>query len=244
MRETAPVREKGCILVVDDDPVTRSLLTGYLVNEGYVVNEAGSVETARERLASGEVDAVLLDIRLPGVDGLTLTRELRARSEIGIILVTGSKMDEVDRIVGLELGADDYVTKPFNPREILARIKNLLRRVAHARAVGAAQADPLEFEGWRLEPAGHRLFTPQSDEVSLTYGEFRLLHALMRHCGRVLSRDRLMDLLHGRDWAPSDRTVDVLIGRIRRKLQDDPANPRFILAVRGVGYQFIPKVVS
>lgn len=235
--------EPAQILVVDDDSVTRSLLAGYLANEGYAVSEAGSVEEARAKLAGGETDLVLLDIRLPGADGLTLTRELRAESEIGIILVTGSRKDDVDRIVGLELGADDYVVKPFNAREVVARTKNLLRRVAHARHANAADDGPLAFEGWRLDPARRRLFAPDDDEVSLTDGEFRLLHALMRHGGRVVSRERLMDLLQGRDWSPSDRSVDVLIGRLRRKLHDDPAKPRFILAVRGVGYRFIPKVV-
>lgn len=236
--------EQAQILVVDDDAVTRSLLVGYLANEGHAVSEAGSVEAARAKLAGGNVDVVLLDIRLPGADGLTLTRELRAESEIGIILVSGSKKDDVDRIVGLELGADDYVVKPFNAREVVARTKNLLRRVAHAREASAADEGPHEFEGWRLEPARHRLFAPDEDEVPLTDGEFRLLHALIQHGGRVVSRDRLMDLLQGRDWSPSDRSVDVLIGRLRRKLQDDPAKPRFILAVRGVGYRFIPKVAS
>ncbi len=236
--------EQARILVVDDDAVTRSLLAGYLAKEGHAVSEAGSVEDAREKLAGRDVDLVLLDIRLPGADGLTLTRELRAESEIGIILITGSKKDEVDRIVGLELGADDYVVKPFNAREIVARIKNLLRRVAHARQVAAADDGPLAFDGWRLEPARRRLVAPDEEEVLLTDGEFRLLHALVRHSGRVLSRDRLLDLLQGRDWSPSDRSVDVLIGRLRRKLKDDPATPRFILAVRGVGYRFMPKVVS
>jgi DNA-binding response OmpR family regulator len=229
---------------VDDDPVTRSLLAGYLANEGYAVSEAGSVEAARTQLAGGEMDVVLLDIRLPGTDGLTLTRELRARSEVGIILITGSKKDDVDRIVGLELGADDYVIKPFNPREVVARTKNLLRRVAHAREIGAADESPLTFEGWRLEPARRRLSSPDGDQVSLTDGEFRLLHALIRQAGQVLSRDRLMDLLRGREWVPSDRTVDVLIGRLRRKLGDDPNNPRFILAVRSVGYRFVASVAS
>ena len=232
------------ILVVDDDTVTRSLLAGYLAKEGHAVREAGSVEEAREKLAAGDVDVVLLDVRLPGADGLTLTRELRAESEIGIILITGSKKDDVDRIVGLELGADDYVVKPFNAREVVARVKNLLRRVAHAQEVSAADDRPLLFEGWRLEPARRRLFTAEGEEVPLTDGEFRLLHALIRHSGRVVSRDRLLDLLQGRDWSPSDRSVDVLIGRLRRKLNDDSASPRFILAVRGVGYRFIPKVVS
>ncbi|HLT91433.1 MAG TPA: response regulator [Woeseiaceae bacterium] len=232
------------ILVVDDDAVTRSLLAGYLEKEGYAVSEAGSVEQAREVLAGGNVDVVLLDIRLPGADGLTLTRELRAESEIGIILITGSKKDNVDRIVGLELGADDYVLKPFNAREIVARVKNLLRRVAHAREAARAEDGPLRFLGWRMEPARRRLFTPDEEEVPLTEGEFRLLDALIRHGGRVVSRAQLLDHLQGRDWSPSDRSVDVLIGRLRRKLRDDSASPRFIMAVRGVGYRFIPKIVS
>lgn len=236
--------EPAQILVVDDDAVTRSLLAGYLAKEGYAVSEAGSVEEARARLAGGDIDVVLLDIRLPGTDGLTLTRELRAESEIGIILVTGSKKGDVDRIVGLELGADDYVVKPFNAREVVARTKNLLRRVMHARQASAAEDGPLEFEGWRLDPGRRRLFAPDADEVSLTDGEFRLLHALVRHGGRVVSRDRLTDLLQGRDRSPSDRSVDVLIGRLRRKLNDDPANPRFIMAVRGVGYRFLPRIAS
>lgn len=237
-RGEVPMRDRARVLVVDDDPVTRGLLAGYLENEGYEVREADSAEAARELLRAGDVAVVLLDIRLPGEDGLQLTRELRARSDIGIILVTGSRKEAVDRVVGLELGADDYITKPFEPRELLARVRNLLRRLPRRGSATAPEPTGYRFSGWRLDAARRRLLSPDGVEQSLTEGEFRLLSMLLQNPGRVLSRDRLAENLRGREWLPNDRSVDVLVGRLRRKLGEDAARPVFIVTVRGAGYRF------
>lgn len=228
------------ILIVEDDFASRSLLVSYFEREGYRISETEQADDLVTRVEDDNVDLVLLDINLPGKDGLTLTRELRAASRVGIILVT-SKGDEIDRIVGLELGADDYVTKPFNPRELLVRAKNLLWRVRSQDKdprENARQVAVWNFEGWSLD--GSKRLLTASDETSerLPEGEFKLLHALIAHPGQVLSRDQLMDAIHDREWTPNDRSVDVLVGRLRRKLRDNPADPHFILTAHGAGYMF------
>ena len=185
---------------------------------------------------------MLLDINLPGKDGLTLTRELRSVSSVGIILVT-SKDDEIDRIVGLELGADDYVTKPFNPRELLVRAKNLLWRVKDSQYVRQqASNQKWSFEGWVLDANKRLLTSPDKIDERLPEGEFKLLSALLYAPGAILSRDQLMDALHDREWTPNDRSVDVMVGRLRRKLGDNPSNPHFILTAHGAGYVFAGEV--
>lgn len=231
------------ILVVEDDPASRSLLVSHFENEGYRLSETDQAEHALSLIEHEDIDLVLLDIRLPGKDGLTLTRELRALSDIGIILVT-AKGDEIDRIVGLELGADDYVTKPFNPRELLVRAKNLLRRIEGTRSMNPrpAQEGCCQFEGWTLDAYKRVLMTPEGDQERLPQGEFKLLQTLIRHAGQVLSRDQLMDAIHDRDWMPNDRSVDVLVGRLRRKLRENPSDPRFILTAHGAGYFFAGKL--
>jgi DNA-binding response OmpR family regulator len=234
------------ILVVDDESLTRQCLGSYFENAGYRVFYAETAEQAEQLLARETIDLILLDIRMPGKDGLTLTRELRVSSEVGIILVTGSQ-DDVDRLIGLECGADEYVTKPFNPREILARVKNLVRRVRLCRQTKKQDndADGLKaFDRWQLNPVLRQLIDQQNNEVQLTEGEFQLLNSLMNHAGHIMSRDQILDQIRNREWVPNDRTVDVLIGRLRRKLGDDPANPRLILTVHGVGYLFTPKLVD
>jgi len=234
------------ILIVDDDELTRQVLSSYFENEGYDVSCAATAEEAEEVLALGTVDLVLLDIRMPGKDGLTLTRELRVNSEIGIILVTGSQ-DEVDRLIGLECGADEYVTKPFNPREILARGKNLIRRVRlcqQAKAADNGDSTLKAFERWTLNPVRRQLIDEQQVTVQLTEGEFQLLKCLMDHVGQIMTRDQILDQIRNREWVPTDRTVDVLIGRLRRKLGDDSAAPQLILTVHGAGYLFTPKVTD
>lgn len=234
------------ILVVDDDELTRQVLSSYFENEGYDVLCAATAEEAEEILALGTVDLILLDIRMPGKDGLTLTRELRVSNEIGIILVTGSQ-DEVDRLIGLECGADEYVTKPFNPREILARAKNLIRRVRLCQQAKAADNGDYilkAFDRWKLNPVRRQLTDEQQVTVQLTEGEFQLLKCLMDHVGQIMSRDQILDQIRNREWVPTDRTVDVLIGRLRRKLGDDSAAPRLILTVHGAGYLFTPKLVD
>lgn len=233
------------VLVVDDDDVTRACLVNYFVAEGYDVREAGTAEAAEQQLAEEPADLVLLDIRLPHKDGLTLTRELRVRSEVGIILVSG-RQDEVERIIGLECGADEYVTKPFNTREILARAKNLIRRVRQAGAacLGApvlpTPAALQVCEGCVLHEHTRQLTHADGTVTALTEGEFQLLRAFLAHPGQTMSRDALLDQIRNREWVPSDRTVDVLVGRLRRKLHDDAANPKIILTVHGAGYRFNP----
>ncbi|HRO34987.1 response regulator [Thauera sp.] len=227
------------IMVVEDDPVSRALLVGYLEKEGYRVSESDNADDLLQRVEQERIALVLLDIRLPGKDGLTLTRELRAASRVGIILVT-ARDDEIDRIVGLELGADDYVTKPFNPRELLVRARNLLWRVAQCTGSETREAEQgcFRFEGWTLNPHKRQLVSPDGRIERLPQGEFKLLMALLSRAGQVLSRDQLMDAIHDREWTPNDRTVDVLVGRVRRKLDDNPADPRLILTAHGAGYLF------
>ncbi|MCY1271695.1 Aerobic respiration control protein ArcA [compost metagenome] len=234
------------VLIVDDDPLIRDLLHAYLSQEGYDVHCAATAELAETFLASQSVDLVMLDIRLPGKDGLTLTRELRVRSEVGIILITG-RNDEIDRIVGLECGADDYVIKPLNPRELVSRAKNLIRRVRHAQtpAPAIAAAKPVkQFADWALDTDRRRLIDPSGSETLLTHGEYQLLSVFLRNSGHTLSRDQLMDQIRNREWLPNDRSIDVLVGRLRRKLHDDPAEPQLIITIHGAGYLFTASVAA
>lgn len=228
------------ILIVDDSSVIRETLESYFAEEGYTVTSAETAEAAELLLSEQEFDLILLDIRLPGKDGLTLTRELRSRSEVGIILVTG-KQDDIDRIIGLECGADEYVCKPFNAREVLARGKNLIRRVRKQRELSktAAEEPVLQAIGtWQLDTSRRVLVKSDRSVSQLTEGEFQLLLALKMSEGTVLTRDQLMDRIKNRTWNATDRTIDVLIGRIRRKLSEDPLCPQMIITVHGVGYLF------
>lgn len=233
------------VLIVDDDPVIRELLASYLQRDGYEVLCAETAEQAEACLQEQPVELVMLDIRLPGKDGLTLTRELRVRSEVGIILITG-RDDEIDRIVGLECGADDYLAKPFNPRELMSRAKNLIRRVRHAQVAGPAEEGRQlrQFADWTLDLDRRRLLGADGRESLLTHGEFQLLSVFLRNSGHTLSRDQLMDQIRNREWLPNDRSIDVLVGRLRRKLQDDPADPRLIITIHGAGYLFSAPVSS
>lgn len=234
------------VLIVDDDPLIRELLHAYLSQEGYEVHCAETAELAESFLASQAVDLVMLDIRLPGKDGLTLTRELRVRSEVGIILITG-RNDEIDRIVGLECGADDYVIKPLNPRELVSRAKNLIRRVRHAQLPQpvANVARPVkQFADWALDTDRRRLIDPDGSETLLTHGEYQLLSVFLRNSGHTLSRDQLMDQIRNREWVPNDRSIDVLVGRLRRKLHDDPAEPQLIITIHGAGYLFTASLAA
>lgn len=224
------------ILIVEDDPVTRAKLAAYFKAEGYRVSEAEDGEAMRDILAADPADLLMIDIQLPGEDGLKLTRELRAQSDVGIILVTG-RSDAVDRIVGLEIGADDYVTKPFEQRELLARAKNLLRRVRGGGGAGAAPKKR-QFQGWVFDLVSRTLSSAEGKFVDLTRAEFKALALLTAHTGQVLSRDRLLHEIAHRDWDPSDRTVDVVIRRLRKKLGDDASHPRLIVTSHGEGYLF------
>ncbi|MBF0294108.1 MAG: response regulator [Magnetococcales bacterium] len=230
------MKEKQHILIVEDDSVTRELLKAYFEKEGYSVCEAENGLGMWERLGERPTDLVLLDINLPGEDGFSLTRTLRARSDIGIILVTARK-EEVDRIVGLELGADDYVVKPFNERELLIRVKNLLHRTRQLRQ-SEQGGERFTFHGWILDPDRRRLTDPQGQLVHLTNGEFLLLMVLARRPGRVFTREQLLEAVSSRDWLPNDRTIDVMVNRLRRKLSD-VNSPRILMTVHGVGYQLV-----
>ena len=226
------------VLIVEDDEVARTKLAGYLETAGHRVSEAVDGRGLRQVMVSDPVDLVLLDINLPGEDGLDLTRFIRANSDVGIILVTG-RTDDVDRIVGLEIGADDYVTKPFNPRELLARVKTLLRRTT-ARAPLVSETKT--FSGWRFDMRSRRLVSPTGGKVALTRAEFELLSALIAHPGTVLTRERLLGCITHRSWDPSNRTVDVLVRRLRQKLEVDPQSPELIITVHGEGYMFAAEV--
>ena len=232
----SPDTNTASLLVVDDDLVTQARLNAYFSQEGYRVLLAGDGETFWRQLEHVAVDLVLLDINLPGQDGLSLARELRARDPaIGIILLT-SRNDDIDKIVGLEVGADDYVTKPFNPRELLARVKSLLRRTG-ARRGGGEDEEIFRFGGWTLNLPRRRLCDPQGADVALTRGEFEVLALLVRHVGEVINRDRLSRAISGHDWAPQDRTVDVLVRRLRAKLDAADKPDSLITTVRGEGYR-------
>jgi two-component system torCAD operon response regulator TorR len=222
------------VLIVEDEEVTRAKLAGYLEVAGHRVLEATDGQEMWAVLEREPVDLVLLDINMPGEDGIDLTRQLRGRSDIGIILVTG-RVEEVDRIVGLEIGADDYITKPFNPRELLARVKNLLRRSA-----GGLRPDDPErrFAGWRFNVNTRKLVSPSGERVPLTRAEYELLLALVEHPGVVMVRERLLDCVTHRNWDPSDRTIDVLISRLRQKIETDPKHPEMIVTAHGEGYIF------
>ncbi len=230
------------LLVVDDDRQLRDLLTRFLGKHGYRVTTARDGQEMRQALKSWRIDLVILDLMLPGDDGLTLCRELRAVSRMPIIMLTAMG-EETDRIVGIEMGADDYLPKPFNPRELLARIKAVLRRTRELALQAPAGGDvTLRFAGWRLDRALRKLESPDGVVVELSGGEFDLLVAFVEHPRRVLSRDQLLDLSRGRAAAPFDRSVDVQVGRLRRKIETDPKDPQLIKTVRGGGYLFTAAV--
>lgn len=233
------------ILVVEDDVVTREKLTGYFEREGYRVTAVENGQEMRAVLAEQEVALVMLDINLPGEDGLLLTRELRARSTVGIILVTG-RSDAVDRIVGLEMGADDYVTKPFELRELLVRVKNLLWRISLAAAQPSEPVvadDAVRFGPWRFD-IPRRQLSRDGVPVRLTKAEYEVLVAFIANAGRVLSRERILALTSHRGDGPSDRTIDVLIRRLRGKMELDPRDPQLFVTVHGEGYLFAGELAA
>lgn len=223
------------ILVVDDDREIRELLTRFLEKQGMRVSAARDAREARRLWPLGRYHIVVLDLMMPGESGLDFARWLRGQSNVPILMLT-AMAEETDRIVGLELGADDYVQKPFNPRELLARIRAILRRTNGEGPALEADARPIQFAGWTLEPGRRRLLNPDGAEVLLTGGEYELLAALVERPNRILTRDMLMDLLRGRQAGPFDRAIDVAVSRLRRKLEDDGRNPNLIKTVRGGGY--------
>lgn len=230
------------VLIVDDEAAVRDLIRNYLGRHGFEVLEAADGRQMRERMAQHKVDLVLLDLGLPGEDGLALTRHIRSHSNVGVIIVTGSG-ESVDRIVSLELGADDFVGKPFDLRELLARVRSVLRRTAQtAEPEAPARGTGLHFAGWRLDTQGRRLFNAEGTEVELTTGEYDLLQVLAENANKVLSRDQLLQATRNRDAAPFDRAIDMQIARLRRKIETDADKPVLIKAIRGAGYIFTATV--
>jgi len=225
------------ILVLDDDSAMRQLVAEYLGHNDFRVTGAASGDELMETLRGGVVDLVLLDLRLPGEDGMTLLRQLRTASQIPVIILTG-RAEEADRVMGLELGADDYLTKPFSPRELLARIRTVLRRmqVSH-EAQGTRVCRAYRIPGWELNLRTRRLTASDGREVTLSNGEFNLLAALLATANRVVSRDQLIELSRRYDNEVYDRAIDVQILRLRRKIEGNPAEPQIILTERGMGYR-------
>jgi two-component system phosphate regulon response regulator OmpR len=230
------------ILVVDDDARIRQMLLRYFEDEGFHVSMAADGAAMRECLRKVEIDIILLDLVLPGGDdGLTLAREIRAKSDVPIIMLTG-RDDIVDKVVGLEIGADDYIVKPFHLRELLARVRNLLRRRQPARqAQSEVAANILRFGSWTLDLGRRQLLGTDGAETVLTTGEFDMLALLAAHPGRVFTRDMLMDRTRGRSLEAFDRSIDAQIARLRKKLERDTRRPDMIKSVRGVGYVFTGK---
>ncbi len=224
------------LLIVDDDPEIPWLLQGYLEKNGYRVSIAGDGAAMWRLLERAPVDLLVLDIMLPGEDGLSICRKIRAGSDLPIIMLTALGED-MDRVVGLEMGADDYLPKPFLPRELLARIRGVLRRAGTGE-----RGDLIRFADWTLDRRNRHLLSPEGVVVSLSGGEYRLLELFVDHPNRVLSRDQLAELLQGRDWGPFDRGIDIQVSRLRKRLREDAREPRLIKTIRGEGYLFTPRV--
>lgn len=224
------------IVVVDDDLKLRNRLRIFLEKEGFRATAVGDAEALRRLLRTETPDLVIMDLQLPGEDGLSLTRHLRETSDIAVLILTG-KGHAIDRVVGLEMGADDYLAKPFNLRELIARVKSVLRR---SKPVGGSPegGDKLRFGNWTIDFSAIELWDNCEEKIHLTSAEFRLLEVFVRNPGRTLSRDRLVDAMADRSWGPSDRSVDLHVSHLRKKLEQDPKRPELIKTVRGFGYVF------
>ncbi|KHK92407.1 response regulator [Novosphingobium malaysiense] len=236
MNDTAPPK----VLLVDDEAALREPLAEYLSRQGFTVTQAASAAEARSRLREATPDLVLLDIMMPGEDGLSLCRHLVEAQDLPVIFLT-ARGEATDRIVGLEIGADDYVVKPFEPRELVARIRSVLRR-ASRNSVPAVENEAFEFEGWQLDPLKRRLTDPEGAVVAISSVEFRLLMAFLEHPRQVLNRDRLLDMVQGREAHLFDRAVDNQVSRLRRKIEADSRNPQLIQTVWGGGYMLATEV--
>jgi len=232
------------ILIVEDDREIRTMVSRFLQKHGYRVSAADSARAMDKILPAARIDLLILDIMLPGEDGLSICRRIRADSAMPVIMLTASG-EPTARVVGLEMGADDYIAKPFDPYELLARIKAVLRRASAMPAImQAATPAILRFSGWQLNSVARELLNPENSRVILTSAELDLLTAFCRHPQRTLTRDQLLDLTQGRAGAPLDRSIDILVSRIRRKIERDPRDPELIKTVRSGGYIFTPEVVS
>jgi len=232
---------KPRILVVEDDPAVSKLIKTYLEREGYSVVVAETVQEMRAAIERAPVDMVILDVVLPDEDGWSALRWLRARHALPVIMLTG-KAEPVDRVIGLELGADDYVAKPFDLRELLARMRTIQRRLDKVQAPPPANSpETIQFAGWTLDTVSQQLLSVAGERVHLTQAEYRILALLARNPRRVVSRDELMDATAGRDWEPFDRSIDVHISNLRRKIDPDPKQPSLIRTVRSAGYMLVPQ---
>lgn len=227
------------ILIVDDDRRLCSFLEKFLASESYATVSAHDGRSMRRALADEAFDLVILDLGFPvGEDGVTLARSMRSQYDLPLIMLSG-KNSTIDKVVCLELGADDYITKPFEPRELLARVRTVMRRFARRIPPSELETDASDavcFGGWQLDHARHKLSSPNGENVRLTSQEFQILSALVARRGRILSREQILDIVANRNWTPYDRSIDVLIGKIRRKLRDNPRDPQIIKTIRGVGY--------
>lgn len=229
------------LLLVDDEASIRDPLGKYLERQGFRVTDAADASIARSSLLTYDIDLVLLDIMMPGEDGLSLCRNIAANNGPPVILLT-AKSEETDRIVGLEIGADDYVVKPFSPRELVARIKVVLRRISSGQPKNGSNGDSYNFGGWTLNTGEQSLHDPDSVLVPLSSGEYRMLEALVERAGQVLTRDQLLDLTRGREGGPFDRAIDNQISRLRRKIEVDAKDPQHIKTIWGGGYRFSTEV--
>ena len=239
-----PVKTATHIAVLDDEVDITTLVAGYLRGHGYRVSQLHDGRALMQLMPADPPALVLLDLGLPGEDGFSIARQLREHWRCGLVIVTG-RGDAVDKVVGLEVGADDYVTKPFDLRELAARVKAVLRRTEPADSPAATAAgNRYRFASWELDASARRLTSPEGQEVGLTSGEFDLLLAFVRHPGRVLSRDFLLEQTRGREAAPFDRTIDVQVGRLRKKLEADVDDPKIIKSVRGAGYILVSPVAA
>ena len=231
------------ILIVDDDRDIRDLLSEYLHKQGFRTSEAADGRAMRSLLSRAAPDLIILDLMLPGQDGLILCREIRAQSDVPILMLT-ARSDEIDRIIGLEMGADDYLAKPFSPRELVARVKSILRR---SRALPSNlkpdQAKLFHFSGWTLDISTRNLLSPDGISIALSGTDFKLLRIFLEHPHRVLNRDQLIDLTQSRDAGPFDRSIDLQVSRLRRRLNDPPKEPAIIKTARGEGYVLAAEVI-
>ncbi len=239
--------ESAHLLIVDDDPRICRLLSHYLESEGYRVSTAGDAAGMRQQIEKDQPDLVILDLMLPDADGITLAGELRKKYNLGIIILT-AKVDQIETIIGLEVGADDYIKKPVDKRELLARIHSVLRRITDNNTNSRENNDNndskrmLQFDGWQMDLAAYKLTSPSGERIHLTANEFRLLTIFVQNAERVLNRDQILEKLSSREWQPDDRSVDVLIGKLRKKIEDDPSQQSLICTIRNAGYQFRAKV--